>query len=339
MSPDGVKIRTCAFPHPIWGYSFVYLPEEGKLGYLKDLLIGRSHGYTFQRVLAESDQIMEIGKELDEEAAIEGGYYAPTRAQPREVHACKAEYESTQASIEKEACKQGAGYLASRGLTPATLRYFRLKNGKDKVIFPLFLLEKRSWFFQTAICYYRDQKKKRLFLEGERLGSCVVFDPLRDNTSTKAFTIQDEDEIVDFPMVRKSVHTLFLFESPVDALSYYQLFAAHLRGKRHVYIATCGNPTAAFLEKMPEIVNTLNPKHVFVLFDNDEGGRRHAARVCQSLKDVRLAGEVVNFCFGESKAQGMELPTFSFMQQARGLKVKDWNDLLLGGYRCRYGCC
>ena len=52
-----------------------------------------------------------------------------------------------------------------------------------------------------------------------------------------------------------------------------------------MFVATCGNPKASFLQKMPEIVDTLKPKHVFVLFDNDEGGRKHAAQVCQNLKE------------------------------------------------------
>ena len=326
QSPDGVKIMTYSSPNAAGDYYFHYLDEEGG-GDVVNLLT-RSHGYTYQRIreefLEKKMDWQKLGK------ATPTNTYTPTQADTKQA---KARYASGMRTIRKQKCKPRDGYFAHRGITLATLKHFGLIDGKEEVMLPLFSLHEGQWVFQTAIRYltYKDDADNRYhiqrFLAGERGSASILFDPFRDNSSATTFTIEP------------AIHTLFLFESPVDALSYYQLFAAHLQGQRHVYLSTCGNPPDVFFKKMPEMVDTLKPKHVFVLFDNDKGGRRLAARVCQSLEGVQLPGHIVDFCFDHPAGLPEKISMFSFMERVKGVKVKDWNDLLMNGYKCRCGCC
>ena len=76
-------------------------------------------------------------------------------------------------------------------------------------------------------------------------------------------------------------------------------------------------------------MDTLKPKHVFLLFDNAKGGRRLAARACQSL-EVELPGHIVDFYFDPPAGLPEGLAMFSFMENRRAA-VKDGNDVLMGG--------
>ena len=68
--------------------------------------------------------------------------------------------------------------------------------------------------------------------------------------------------------------TIYLFESPIDAMSYYEL-----EKKDGMYISLGGSPSPQQLDDLKNVVDFTN-RNITICFDNDEGGKKLNDRVC-----------------------------------------------------------
>lgn len=80
--------------------------------------------------------------------------------------------------------------------------------------------------------------------------------------------------------------TLFVFEAPIDMLSYISLHPNDWQ--RHSYVACCGvsfQPVQKILERIPDIGT------VFLCLDNDEAGYAASVRMAASLEEQGIHSE------------------------------------------------
>ena len=68
---------------------------------------------------------------------------------------------------------------------------------------------------------------------------------------------------------------LYLAESPIDALSYFELHHKEIRAKNQqvAFISTVGNPSHSAYNTMQKFINEANPKEIVSILDNDRAGR------------------------------------------------------------------
>lgn len=94
----------------------------------------------------------------------------------------------------------------------------------------------------------------------------------------------------------------YFFESPIDALSFYQMYK-----EEGVYLSTCGSLTHAFLKDILEVLKVFKTKRVILAFDNDEAGERMYQALTKRLKPIYPV------CIQKSKG-------------------KDWNEDILNAF-------
>jgi hypothetical protein len=77
----------------------------------------------------------------------------------------------------------------------------------------------------------------------------------------------------NFP--KQQLDKLYLIESPIDAMSYFELKYAEIRSKnlQVAFISTVGNPSNSAYNTIQKFINVSEPKQIISLMDNDRAGK------------------------------------------------------------------
>ncbi len=77
----------------------------------------------------------------------------------------------------------------------------------------------------------------------------------------------------NFP--KQQLEKLYLIESPIDAMSYFELKHAEIRSKNTqvAFISTVGNPSNSAYNTIQKFINASEPKQIISLMDNDRAGK------------------------------------------------------------------
>jgi hypothetical protein len=77
----------------------------------------------------------------------------------------------------------------------------------------------------------------------------------------------------NFP--KQQLDKLYLIESPIDAMSYFELKYAEIRSKNTqvAFISTIGNPSNSAYNTIQKFINATEPKQIISLMDNDRAGK------------------------------------------------------------------
>jgi hypothetical protein len=77
----------------------------------------------------------------------------------------------------------------------------------------------------------------------------------------------------NFP--KQQLDKLYLIESPIDAMSYFELKYAEIRSKnlQVAFISTVGNPSNSAYNTIQKFINASEPKQIVSLMDNDRAGK------------------------------------------------------------------
>ena len=77
----------------------------------------------------------------------------------------------------------------------------------------------------------------------------------------------------NFP--KQPLDKLYLIESPIDAMSYFELKYAEIRSKNTqvAFISTIGNPSNSAYNTIQKFINASEPKQIISLMDNDRAGK------------------------------------------------------------------
>jgi hypothetical protein len=77
----------------------------------------------------------------------------------------------------------------------------------------------------------------------------------------------------NFP--KQQLEKLYLIESPIDAMSYFELKHAEIRSKNTqvAFISTVGNPSNSAYNTIQKFINASEPKQIVSLMDNDRAGK------------------------------------------------------------------
>ncbi len=268
ISPNGIKILCKTNPEASGDYLFMCLNSHIK-GNIINLLM-QIHGYKFHEICNQFvDKKYEV-KPL-EYANFNNKKDTDNTAYIRRFYdefsnKCTAQ-----------------NYLTSRGISNEILQFFKIKAAPKTAFFPLFFLKKRKWCTSTGIRYYIDQnnERKRLFFKGlAKSGGYSLLTPQK--------------------LPPNCFKSLKIFESPIDALSYAQLFP---REREAIYLSFCGGFGAAFKKQLKLIVDHLQINEITICLDNDDSG-------------VQFTAEIQRYVTGVSTA--VPVP-----------KLKDWNDDLI----------
>lgn len=143
-------------------------------------------------------------------------------------------------------------YLTKRGISLETISFFGIGAGKENFILPLYRLSKKGWVAQTSIRYvFFRETRMRFFQKGlEKKGAFSILKNKRNKVS--------------------SFKRVYFFESPIDALSYFELTG----DKNGVYISTCGTLTNDFRFTIPLVLEEMGVKEIFLCFDRDDAGKK-----------------------------------------------------------------
>jgi hypothetical protein len=89
------------------------------------------------------------------------------------------------------------------------------------------------------------------------------------------------------------VQRLVVSESPVDAMSYYQLHHRGAEGQPNtLYVATSGTVTERQVELIQKLIDKQEPREVVLANDNDAAGRRFNMNYLNELQAPRRAREI-----------------------------------------------
>ncbi len=181
-------------------------------------------------------------------------------------------------------CKIGGiNYLSRRGISNNIISDYKIAVAERELFLPLYLLKNGKFEAATGITYSFDgsgSKRHPYFLKGlGRRGSYSLLTPRKRPL-----------EYFD---------TLMVFESPVGALSYAQLFPEQ---KESILLSFCGGFGDAFKKQLLLLIKKLKLSNVVLCLDNDDFGRSAATALKKIIKDVNVA---------------LKFPT-----------KKDWNDEL-----------
>ncbi len=166
-------------------------------------------------------------------------------------------------------------YLSWRGITRETLQLFNLGATRYTATFPLFALKGGKLQLTSSIRYTRQPDGGRgKYFSTARAGSFNFMAP---------FHLKDLNS-------KLPLQTLFVFESPIDALSFCQLFP-HITAQRPTpwaCLALCGNPGEAFFSGYSALLDFLCPLELAYCLDSDEPGQALAERLAAVRDGARF---------------------------------------------------
>ena len=252
VGPDGTKIITKSKPNGQGHYLF-RCSEQDVSGSIIDLLV-MVHGYSFSEVRdffkAEdpfSPPLKSIPPNLTEE-----GFNKDNTAYIKKVM-------EGQPTVKNSPL---GNYLSQRGISIDTMKHFGVGSG-ESFITPLYRRDGNRWLAQTFIKY--------LAVDGKRLRFFA-----KNLQKRGAYSILREDKR---PL--RSFEKFLLFESPIDALSYFQL-----TGEDGIYASICGSLTHDFLANLENDLIHLGIHEVVVALDNDDAGKLMCEKICAKIPSI-----------------------------------------------------
>lgn len=245
-SPEGDTIITKSLPNQNGHYLFK-CHERDVSGSIIDLL-QNVHGMTFNRILQLFDNTTPYPLSTS---------ITPLQKSDTDNTCVVDEYLIRYSENDRN------NYLTKRGIANDTIRYFGLTAQEKTFAMPLWRLLKGKWVKQTSIVYtILHGHRMRFFQKGlQKKGSFTIF-------TTKNW---------------EAKRTVFFFESPIDAISFYQMYK-----EEGIYISTCGTLTHAFLKDIPHVLSFLKIKNVVIAFDNDVAGNHMSQALAQKLTDYSV---------------------------------------------------
>ncbi len=185
-------------------------------------------------------------------------------------------------------------YLTKRKISLKTIKLFRQKPCENEYIVPLM-----SYNFSTNLFKNITTITYKISNLGER--------------SKNLLPVPKDGAISIFSTPKNTKNDVYIFESPVDALAFYEL-----NKKQGVYVATCGFTTYETLHNLEILLKKLTKKYnkkqrVYICFDNDLYGndlgqtiKEDVSRMgtfCEILKPKSkdFADDLINFSEEKSK--------------------------------------
>ena len=263
-SPHGEKIITKTTPNANGHYLFKATTSDVS-GTLVDLLL-KVEQKTWSEIHAFFSHSIYISKK-------EKVVYAPSQ---------KPVFLSPGAILDKIRTLHtpNNNYLTQRGMSEETIKKFKLSAAANHVFFPLFSIEKNNLVLRSAIRYSNFYGKKAQRFLGPRGDSFSLLVPRNHSF---------------LPLLKKGQplpggQTILLFESPIDALSYWQLHPYLSQEKNLLLLSTCGSPASSFFSRFAELLLFLGCKKAKFLFDNDDFGRFLTRKLMGSVpKETEVA--------------------------------------------------
>lgn len=113
---------------------------------------------------------------------------------------------------------------------------------------------------------------------------------------------------------------IFLFESPIDAMSFYQIY-----GKEGTYISTGGNISEQGIQDILEVAKYTTSTKINFCFDNDQGGNLIKERIEKHLQNTTQTQEIKPFFkdFNEDLQKGKKLPYENIEKGKRETEEKE----------------
>jgi hypothetical protein len=151
-------------------------------------------------------------------------------------------------------------YLNKRGISTETMKHFSV-GATSSFYTPLWRLVDGSWRAQTLCKYFYDYsgKSRQLFQKGlQKKGAVSIL----------------KQKGMPFEKYKKAI----IFESPIDALSYFELFRSNC-----IYMSSCGALSNAQIANIPFLLSAIGVEDVVLAFDNDEAGDQFTAKLSPSL--------------------------------------------------------
>ena len=258
VSPSGHKIVTKSYPNDNGDYLF-FEPNSDKRGSIVNLLT-LLHGYSYLDILVEfcGEKMKVYNVPVYSELS--------TELSPKK---CTKFVENLYKKYIQRCTISGHNYLTKRGINLEIINHFKLSVAERELFLPLYFLEAGKWQVATAIRYFFDanNEKKQLFLKGcKKRGAYSLLTPLK--RPPEYFS------------------TLNIFESPIDALSYAQLFPDK---KNAIFMSFCGGFGTNFKLQLASLFKRLNITYIYICMDNDDAGRKFANELQNIVKKY-------NFC-------------------------------------------
>ncbi len=251
VGPDGTKIITKSTPNEQGHYLF-RCSEQEVSGSIVDLL-AVVHGYSFSEIreFFKAETPFSPPLKTPPPSPIEEGSSKDNTAYIKQIMGSQPSAENSPLG----------NYLAQRGISIETMKYFGIGSG-ETFIAPLYRRGVNRWVAQTFIKY--------LVVEGKRLRFFA-----KNLQKRGAYSIFKK---AGRPL--RSFDKILLFESPIDALSYFQLHR-----EEGIYASICGSLTHDFLANLGEDLAYLGVKEVVIAFDNDKAGEAMRDKVVQKIPD------------------------------------------------------
>ncbi len=251
VAPNGTKIITKSTPNEQGHYLFRCSEQEAS-GSIIDLLVV-VHGYSFSEVreFFKAETPFSPPLKTPPPSPIEEGASEDNTAYIKQVMESQPNAENSPMN----------NYLAQRGISIETMKYFGV-GSSETFITPLYRRDGNRWLAQTFIKY--------LVVEGKRLRFFA-----KNLQKRGAYSILKE---AGRPL--KSFDKLILFESPIDALSYFQL-----HGEEGIYASICGSLTNDFLANLEGDLTHLSVREAVIAFDNDKAAEAMRDKVIQKIPD------------------------------------------------------
>lgn len=167
-------------------------------------------------------------------------------------------------------CKIGGiNYLNRRGISSKIINRYKIAVAERELFLPLYFLKNGQFEAATGITYsfgYGGSKRHPYFLKGlSRRGSYSLLTPRKRPL-----------EYFD---------TIKVFESPIDALSYAQLFPEE---KESILLSFCGGFGDGFKTQLLLLIKKLKLSNVVLCLDNDDFGRSAATALKKIIKGVNV---------------------------------------------------
>lgn len=247
-SPKGFSILIRTQPNPNGHFGFTRRDGSGR-GTIIDLL--KQEGWSWQQIIALANQGTPTQLAAPPPSSLAKQAEIPHKPPSRSLFVPFAKTPKD-------------SYLEQRGISRQTLQLFQQGSLTRSVNFPLFELKQGGFKLFSSIRYSRGSAGHVKYFRSGPRGSSVSL--------LAQFQLFHIGEFLP-------LQGLYLFESPIDALSFAQLHWGKLPLHRCLLLSLCGNPGQAFLQAFPALLAFLRPKNLTYAFDNDKQGRAFAAEL------------------------------------------------------------
>lgn len=191
--------------------------------------------------------------------------------------------------------EQGVEYPAAKTKEEVPPKPFELPpiNSDARRVYAYLLKQRHinreviSLFVKAGLLYEDEKYHNCVFVGTDENGVPRHAHKRSTNSYGEAFRINVEgsDPHYSFHHIGED-EQLFVFEAPIDMLSYITLCPDEW--ERHSYVACCGTssiPVMNMLDRLPQV------QQVFLCLDNDEAGHAASGRMAELIADRRISAE------------------------------------------------